>query len=46
MTFRYLIARIGLNPDSVEIDEAVALITLYNEERALMLCPLMGGPDC
>jgi len=32
----------GERPEGVEIDEAVELIKLYNEERAQQLCPLMG----
>lgn len=42
MKLRYALCRIGENPGTTEIDEAVELVKLYNEERAQQLCPLMG----
>ena len=34
--------RIGADPGEIEIDEAVALVELYYEERVQGVCPLMG----
>jgi len=42
MKLRYLLLRMGASPEGVEIAEAVELVKLYNEERAQMLCPLLG----
>lgn len=42
MKLRYLLCRIGERPEGVEIEEAVELVKLYNEERAQQFCPLLG----
>jgi len=42
MKLRFLLLRMGARPEGVEIDEAVELVKLYNEERAQLLCPLLG----
>lgn len=43
MRLRYILARIGINPDCTEIDEALPLAQLWQEERAVMICPLIGA---
>lgn len=42
MKLRYILCRIGENPETTEVNEAVELVKLYNEERAQQLCPLLG----
>jgi|LSQX01.2.fsa_nt_gb hypothetical protein len=42
MNLRYIMCRIGADPGEIEIDEAVALVELYYEERVQGVCPLMG----
>lgn len=41
LRLRYVLARIGINPDIVEIDEALPLAQLWQEEWAAMICPFM-----
>ncbi len=45
MKLRYRLCRMGVNPGECEIDEAPALMELWNEERSTMICPFMvqGG---
>jgi len=43
MRLRYTLARIGINPDCTEIDEALPLAQLWQEERARMVCPFIGA---
>ena len=42
MNLRYIMCRIGADPGEIEIDEAVALVELYYEERVQGMCPLAG----
>lgn len=42
MNIRFILYRIGANPDLIEIDEAIPLVDLYNEDRTAFLCPLLG----
>jgi len=41
LNYRYMLARIGLNSDHVEIDEAIRFAEIYIEERSGMLCPFL-----
>ncbi len=41
MNIRFVLYKIGANPDLIEIDEAIPLVDLYNEDRAAFLCPLL-----
>lgn len=41
MNIRFILFKIGANPDIIEIDEAIPLVDLYHEDRAAFLCPLM-----
>ncbi len=34
MNIRFVLYKIGANPDLIEIDEAIPLVDLYNEDRA------------
>ncbi len=42
MKLRYYLLRLGANPCECEIDEAIELVRLWNEERSSMICPFMG----
>jgi hypothetical protein len=42
MKLRYVLCRIGEDPGRTEVDEAVELVKLFNEERGQWFCPLMG----
>ncbi len=41
MKIRFILYKIGANPDQTEINEALPLLDLYNEDRAAFLCPLL-----
>jgi hypothetical protein len=41
MNIRFVLYRLGANPDLIEIDEAIPLVDLYHEDRAAFLCPLL-----
>lgn len=41
MNIRFVLYKIGANPDLIEIDEAIPLVDLYNEDRAAFHCPLL-----
>jgi hypothetical protein len=41
MNIRFVLYKIGANPDLIEIDEAIPLVDLYHEDRAAFLCPLL-----
>jgi len=42
MKLRYLLGRMNQNAAATEIDEAVELVNLWNEEQVLRGCPLLG----
>jgi hypothetical protein len=42
MRLRYIISRIGINPNDIEIDEGMELARLWIEEKSQQICPFMG----
>ena len=42
MNIRFVLYRLGANPDLTEIDEAIPLVDLYTEESSARFCPLLG----
>lgn len=42
MKLRYILYRIGANPDDSELDEALELSGMYSDEYAARVCPLLG----
>ncbi|MFA6911369.1 MAG: hypothetical protein WCQ59_09635 [Candidatus Cloacimonadaceae bacterium] len=42
MKLRYVLYRLGADPNNVELDEALELSALYTEESSARFCPLLG----
>lgn len=43
MKIRYLLGKINQNADNIEIDEALELLRIYNEDQTAHLCPALGA---
>ncbi len=41
MKLRFYLYRMGAYPEITEIEEAVELVRLYNDERVQTMCPFM-----